>query len=174
VASLQISGPAEMPKNGLMQLQGKFDAMDTQIHLEPVTPENWRIDFKLKDEQKSFVSSPERILARAWAYREQRSKAFIIYADETPLGMAMYYDEDEMQAYDFSQFFIDSRYQGNGYGKKAASMILDMMKADAKYRKVCLCYIEGNEAARKMYENLGFKETGERDGEEIVMVKEFL
>ncbi len=146
------------------------DAMDNHIHLEPVTPENWRVDFQLTEEQKNFVSSPERILARAWAYREQRSKAFIIYADETPVGMAMYYDEEEMQAYDFSQLFIDCRYQGKGYGKKAASMILDMMKADAKYRKVCLCYIEGNEVARKMYEGLGFKETGDRDGEEIVML----
>lgn len=146
--------------------------MDTQIHLEHVTPENWRIDFQLTEEQKNFVSSPERILARAWAYREQRSKAFIIYADETPVGMAMYYDEEEMQAYDFSQFFIDSRYQGKGYGKNATIMIIDMMKADEKYNKVCLCYIEGNEAARKMYEWLGFKKTGDRDGNEIVMVKE--
>ena len=148
------------------------DAMDSHIHLEPVTPENWRIDFQLTEEQKNFVSSPERILARAWAYREQHSKAFIIYAGDTPVGMAMYYDEDEIQAYDFSQLFIDSRYQGKGYGKKTASMILDMMKADAKYRKVCLCYIEGNNVARKMYEGLGFKATGDRDGKEIVMVKD--
>lgn len=146
--------------------------MDNHIHLEPVTPENWRIDFRLTEEQKNFVSSPERILARAWAYREQRSKAFITYAGEIPVGMTMYYDEEEMQAYDFSQLFIDSRFQGNGYGKKAASMMLDMMKADGKYNKVCLCFIEGNEAARKMYEGLGFKETGDRDGEEIIMVKE--
>lgn len=146
--------------------------MDNHIHLEPVTPENWRIDFQLTEEQKNFVSSPERILARAFAYRDKRSQAFIIYADETPVGMAMYYDEEEMQAYDFSQLFIDSRYQGKGYGRKAASMILDMMRLDGKYNKVCLCYIEGNEAARKMYEGLGFKETGDRDGEEIVMVKE--
>ncbi len=146
--------------------------MDNHIHLEPVTPENWRIDFQLTEEQKNFVSSPERILARAWAYREQRSKAFIIYVGEIPVGIAMYYDEEEMQAYDFSQLFIDSSYQGKGFGKKAASMILDMMNADEKYRKVCLCYIEGNEVARKMYENLGFKETGERDGNEIVMIKE--
>ncbi len=78
-----------------------------------------------------------------------------------------------MQAYDFSQLFIDCRYQGKCYGKKAASMILDMMKADEKYNKVCLCYIEGNEVARKMYEELEFKATGDRDGKEIVMVKEF-
>ena len=31
----------------------------------------------------------------------------------------MYYDLDEMQAYNFSQFFIDQQYQGNGYGLEA-------------------------------------------------------
>ena len=72
------------------------------------------------------------ILARAWAYRDYRSKAFVIYADETPVGMAMYYDIEDPEGYDFSQFFIDSRYQGNGYGKEAARQVLELMKADGK------------------------------------------
>ena len=33
-------------------------------------------------------------------------------------------------------------------------------------------YIEENEAARRLYEKLGFRETGEADGDEVVMVKE--
>nr|MCR5330400.1 GNAT family N-acetyltransferase [Lachnospiraceae bacterium] len=105
-------------------------------------------------------------------YRNQRSKAFVIYADNTPVGMALYYDIDECEAYDFSQFFIDSRYQKRGYGITAANMILDMMKKDGRYDKVYLCYIDGNDAARCMYEKLGFKATGEEDEDEIIMVKE--
>ena len=46
------------------------------------------------------------------------------------------------------------------------------MKADGKFDKAWLCYIEGNEAARKMYEGLGFKDTGDADGDEIIRVKE--
>ena len=83
--------------------------------------------------------------------------------------MAMYYDCDEANAYDFSQLFIDENYQGNGYGYEAAQKILDLMKQDGKYKKVILCYIDGNTAAKKMYEKLGFYHTGERDGNEIVM-----
>ena len=37
--------------------------------------------------------------------------------------------------------------------------------------KVILCYIDGNEAAKNMYEKLGFHLTGESDGNEIIMEK---
>ena len=47
-------------------------------------------------------------------------------------------------------------------------MVLDSMKQDGKYGKVALCYVEGNDVAKHMYEKFGFVET-ERDGDEIVM-----
>ena len=37
-----------------------------------------------------------------------------------------------------------------------------------------LCYIDGNDAARCMYEKLGFKLIGEADEDEIIMVKELV
>lgn len=101
------------------------------IHLETITPENWRIDLSV--------------------------------------GMAMYYDLDDCNAYNFSQLFIDHRYQGNGFGYEASARIIQMMKDDRKYDKVVLCYVEGDDAARKLYEKLGFQNTGEADGDEIIM-----
>ncbi len=44
------------------------------------------------------------------------------------------------------------------------------MRADGRWSQVCLCYIEGDEPARRLYEKLGFRPTGEADGDEIVMV----
>ena len=35
------------------------------IHLEQITPENWRLGLKVKDEQRQFVSDSAGILARA-------------------------------------------------------------------------------------------------------------
>jgi len=83
--------------------------------------------------------------------------------------MALYYDCPELEEYVFSQLFIDERYQGRGYGKTAAKRILDKMRAEGKFRKVGLCYVEGNDAAKAMYEGLGFYHTGEADEDEIVM-----
>lgn len=141
------------------------------IRFETITPDNWRLGLQVSEAQKHFVSDSARLLARAYAYRESRSRAYVIYNDDLPVGMALYYDCDELNAYDFSQLFIDERYQGNGFGLEAAKQILEMMKCDGKYDKVYLCYIDGNEAAKNMYEKVGFHLTGERDGDEIVMEK---
>ncbi len=138
------------------------------IRLETVNEGNWRIPLKVAEGQKTYVASSAVMLARAYAYRDSRSKAFVIFADDTPVGMVMYYDCEPLGAYDFSQLFIDERYQGKGYGRAAAQLVLDDMKKDGKYKKVCLCYVEGNEAAKRLYESFGFCEV-DRDGDEIIM-----
>lgn len=141
------------------------------IRLETVGPENWREDLKVSEPQKRFVSDSMKLLARAYAYREHRSNAYVIYDGDVPVGMALYYDCEELGAYNFSQLFIDERYQGKSFGTKASQQILERMKSDGRYDKVVLCYIDGNEAAKSMYEKMGFHLTGERDGDEIVMEK---
>lgn len=141
------------------------------IYLESVTPDNWRLGLAVAEEQRRYVSDSAGILARAYAYRNSRSCAYIIYADATPVGMALYYDCDALGAFNFSQMFIDRRHQGKGYGAEAARQMLKLMEQDGKYDKVVLCFIEGNDAARCMYEKLGFSLTGERDGDELIMEK---
>ena len=141
------------------------------ISLATIDPSNWRLGLKVSKAQERFVSDSARLLARAYAYRESRSNAYVIYNDALPVGMALYYDCDELDAYDLSQLFIDERYQGNGYGIEAAGQILELMKSDGKYDKVTLCYIDGNVAAKNMYEKLGFHLTGECDEDEIIMEK---
>lgn len=142
------------------------------IHLKSVTPDNWRAGLKVAENQREYVSDDMRLLARAYAYREERSHAYIVYNDNTPVGMALYYDCDELQAFDFSQMFIDEQHQRKGYGRAAAQLIIDEMKQDGKYSAVVLCYIEGNESAKALFESLGFYHTDDSDGNEIVMRKE--
>jgi diamine N-acetyltransferase len=139
------------------------------IHLEPITPDNWRLGLRVRDDQRAFVSDSAGILARAYAYRDSLSQAFVIYADELPVGMAMYHDWDEAAAYDFSQLFIDQRYQGRGFGLEAARLILEKMRQDGRYDRVCLCYIDGDDGAKNLYEKLGFRHTGEAWEDEITM-----
>lgn len=138
------------------------------IHLVDIDPGNWRLGLTVSESQKNYVSDSYAMLARAYAYREQRSKAFVIYNDETPVGMGLYYDLPELDCFDLSQLFIDERYQGRGYGKAATQLILDAMKQDGKYNKVDLCYIEGNDAAKNLYEQFGFVEI-DRDENEIIL-----
>lgn len=139
------------------------------IHLEPITVDNWRTSLSVSEAQREYVANSTVLLARAYAYRDMGSYACMIYNDDTPVGMALYYDCPELEEYVFSQLFIDERYQGRGYGKAASKFILDKMRSEGKFRKVGLCYVEGNDAAKAMYEGLGFYHTGEVDEDEIVM-----
>ena len=88
------------------------------IHLVDISPGNWRTKLQVSESQRYYVANSTVMLARAYAYREQRSSAFLIYEDETPVGMGLYRDCPEMEAYDFDQIFIDERYQGRGLGGK--------------------------------------------------------
>lgn len=138
------------------------------IHLVDIDPGNWRLGLQVAEHQRKFVASAPWLLARAYGYRNQRSNAFVIYDDEIPIGMGLYYDLPELECYDLSQLFIDERYQGRGYGKAATKLILEAMKRDGKYNKVAVCYIDGNDAAKNLYESFGFIET-DRDQDEIIM-----
>lgn len=138
------------------------------ICLTDIDPGNWHAELAVSEAQRTFVSDRTRLLARAYAYRDQRSRAFLLCEGELPVGMGLYYDLPELQCYDLSQMFIDERYQGRGYGKAAVRAILEELKADGRYGRVILCYIEGNEPAKRLYEQFGFSETG-RDEDEIIM-----
>lgn len=138
------------------------------ITLETINESNWRIPLAVSEEQKQYVANSTTILARAYAYRESGSRAFLVCANDLPVGMGLYHDEPEMEAYIFSELFIDHRYQGRGYGKAATRLVLDELRRDGKYPRVVLCYIDGNEAARRLYEGFGFAET-DRDEDEIIM-----
>lgn len=139
------------------------------LTLEKITPENWRVKLTVKEEQKHWVASPAVILARAFAYREEGSQARMICLDGEEIGMCLYYDYDEGKQYIFSELMIDAHYQGHGYGEQASRMMLEEMRRDGKYPEAILCYIEGNEAAKQLYEKIGFVHTGEVDEDEVIM-----
>lgn len=140
-----------------------------KLTLDEIHPGNWRIPLSVREEQRHYVSEPNRLLARAYALREQRSVANHICLDGEAIGMLMYHDWPEGYCYVLSQFFIDQRWQGKGYGYAAMQILLDVFRQDGRYHKVELCYCEGNDEARRLYEKCGFVHTGEVDEGEVIM-----
>ena len=138
------------------------------IHLVDIDDGNWRIPLKVSKQQEAYIGNTNSILARAYAYRNSRSQAFLICEDETPVGMGLYYDCEPMDSYDLSHIFIDEQFQRKGYGRAAIELVLEAMRKDGKFDKVVLRYIEGNDTAKNLYASFGFIET-DRDGDEIIM-----
>lgn len=139
------------------------------LSLTPIDGDNWRVRLSVREDQRHYVSDTANILARAYALREQRSVALHITLDDTPIGMLMYHDWEEGECYVLSQFFIDQRWQGQGYGYAAMQLLLDEFRRDGRWNKVDLCYCEGDEPAMKLYEKCGFIHTGEVDEGEVIM-----
>lgn len=146
------------------------------MHLEfkGITPDNWRKvnSLEVKEEQKRFVADNTAILAKAFAYRKYNSKVHVICIENNPIGLIMQRDflSDGMTKCILDQVMIDKNYQGQGYGKQAMETWIDMVKDEASYDSIELCYIEGDLIAEKMYKKLGFIRKPEKDDEdELVM-----
>ena len=119
-------------------------------------------------EQSGYLSSAPMILARAYAYRHQNSEVSLIEEGTDKLGLIMTRETDLGTTVILDQFFIDQRFQGRGYGRKAMELLLQSLR-ERRLKRVVLCYREADQAAARLYRSLGFTETGERDDDEILM-----
>lgn len=145
-----------------------------EIYFGEVTPDNWRKvnSLEVTEEQKHFVASNVTSLARAYAYREDNSKVFVIYSHNNLIGLIMQRDfkDGNNHICILDQFMIDKNYQGKGYGKASMELWLSMIKNENRYNAIELCYKENDYSAESLYKGLGFSRKPEADDEdELVM-----
>ncbi len=63
-----------------------------------------------------------------------------IYANETPVGFAMLYDDREKPEYFLWRFMIDARYQHLGFGRQALQLLIDHVRTLPDAREFLLSY----------------------------------
>lgn len=152
------------------------------LSLRPVTKDNWRALAKLKvrEDQNHFVASNIYSIAEShYGYDDSDGShwemyPFGIYDNETPVGFLMYgynFDYKEYQAF-IIRLMIDENQQAKGYGAFGMKKMLETFRDDERIKAVGISYEPNNEIARKLYERLGFVETGEiLDGEAVAVYK---
>jgi len=162
------------------------------IELRKVDRDNWDDVIKLKvaKHQENFVASNIYTLAEAYIEltdsepedADYPPMIFAIYKDDVLVGFtAMEQDEpDEDEyvyetfgdkaVYNFFRFMIDEQFQGKGYGREAMVKILEYLKSfpQGEVDAIVLSYEPENDVARKLYESLGFVETGHIEDGEMV------
>ena len=138
------------------------------------------------DNQKSFVATNNSSIIEAYIAITENNQVFTfgIYKEDRPIGFLMIgfdVNSDDEGApriakgnYNIWRLMIDKKFQGKGFGKKAMDLALEFVKTfpcgTAKY--CWLSYESDNNVARQLYNSVGFVETDERDGEEIVAILE--
>lgn len=147
------------------------------LTLRPVTQENWQEALRLAvhPDQQRFVSDYAPIVAIALtkAYLRLGGATWLpyaIYAGATMVGfVALAYESDIADEYWIFHFFVDQRYQGQGFGKAALRHIIELVKAEhPQCHTMKLVVHPENHQAQRLYTAAGFHVTGaERWGEPI-------
>lgn len=151
------------------------------ITLQDITEDNWKDAIKLKVnvDQEKFVAPNVYTIAQSKFAPETCYYLEGIYADEIMVGFSWFGHDDEDNTFWIARFMIDTHHQGKGYGKAALLKIIDLLKDSyvllpsedpegPRVKNIYISAVPDNINAKKLYEKVGFINTGEiRDGEEI-------
>ena len=140
----------------------------TPITLQPVNRANWRAVAQLtvSEAQQAFVAAPCYYLALCTYDQLWQPLAMVL--GEQVIGFLMWaIDPDDGSCW-LGGILIDQHYQGRGYGKQAVQAAIALLCNQHAYRHFALSYQPANLVARHLYATLGFVETGETEGDEVV------
>ena len=118
-------------------------------------------------DQEQFVATNAASLAEAAYNRRAWPRA--IYADETPVGFVMLYDDPDKAEYFLWRLMVDQRYQRLGFGRRALELVIDYVCSRPNAATLGVSYHPGEGSPQPFYAKYGFVETGEVDEGENIM-----
>jgi diamine N-acetyltransferase len=121
----------------------------------------------LSEAQKKMVAP--NAISIAQAHFNQYAWFRAIYADDSPVGFIMLYDNPEEPEYFLWRLMIAGPYQGMGFGKRAIELLVDYVRTRPGAKELNVSCGEGEASPEEFYTKLGFKRTGEMADEEVVM-----
>ena len=126
------------------------------------------LDLAPRPDQDRYVRPVAWYVARS-AYERVWTPVAISVDDELVAFAEWAYDPSD-ETYCIGGVIVDARLQGKGYGRAAMTALVAGLRERPDCRDIALTVHDDNRAARRLYSSLGFVETGELDGDELVMV----
>ena len=141
---------------------------ESRVTLHTVISENWRdvAALEVTEAQRAFVAEPSYYLALCCYGDDWHPLA--ISTDARVIGFMMWAVDPADGSCWLGGILIDQAYQGQGYGREAVRGAITMLSEADGYQDFALSYSLSNTAAQHLYETLGFVETDEWEGDEIV------
>lgn len=139
------------------------------VTVEPVDRSSWRAvaDLEVHVAQRAFVAEPARYLALC-CYSDVGWSPLAVRADGRIVGFLMWAVDPEDGACWLGGILVDRRHQRRGIGRLATMRAIERLHRQHGHRAFALSYLPENVAARRTYAALGFAETGETEGDEVV------
>jgi diamine N-acetyltransferase len=151
---------------------------EAEVTLREITAETVREICRLSDTlapPKKYMVAPNAV-SIAQAHFEPKSWFRAIYADDTPVGFVMLYDnageppDDEAAngpEYFLWRLMVAGQHHGKGFGRRAIELLADYVKTRPGANKLLTSCVEGPGSPEGFYRKLGFERTGEMFGEEV-------
>ena len=142
--------------------------MRDEVVLEEIDAGNWRAcaALEVEGEQTEFVAPVSYYLALC-AYGDGPWRPLAVRAGDDVVGFVMWARDPADGSFWIGGLVIDRRRQRRGYGREVIRQLLARAAAEG-YASAALSYSPRNDAARALYAGLGFAESGELEGSEIV------
>ena len=121
----------------------------------------------LSPQQRKFVASNAQSIAQAYFNKHFWFRA--IYADDTPVGFLMLYDDPDEPVYLLWRLMIAKPFQGLRYGARAIQLLIDHVRSRPSAKELLVSCEEGDGSPEGFYTKLGFIRTGKFQGDEIVL-----
>jgi diamine N-acetyltransferase len=139
------------------------------VSLREVDAANWRecAAVQVSERQRDFVMPVSYYLALC--HYGQVWHPLAICSGGRVVGFVMWAVDPEDGSGWIGGLTIDSAWQGRGLGRAAVENLLFYLRRHRGCSTAALSYSPDNEAARALYTSVGFVETGETEGDEIVM-----
>ena len=139
------------------------------LSLREITKETVKsiLALKVAEGQEDLVGDNGDSLAQALF--DEKAWYRGIYAADTPVGFAMLSIDRKKPEFYLWRFMIDAAQQGKGYGKRAIELIVEEVSSQPEAKELTLHVMDLPHSAVSFYEALGFKLTGEKDDDELVM-----
>ncbi len=142
---------------------------DSQVTLREITADTLRqiVSLKVTPYQERFVAP--NVFSIAEAYFEPKAWFRAIYADETPVGFVMLYEDPDEPVYYLWRYMIDARYQALGFGRQALQHVIAHVRTRPNAAELLLSYVPDEHGPEKFYSKLGFVNTGKMHEDEMEM-----
>lgn len=138
----------------------------TDVHLEPVTAQNWRdcADLSVRPDQSRYVAAVSYYLCLC--HYGSTWQPLAIVRDGAVVGFCMWAVDDDASRW-VGGLVVAATVQRTGIARSA---LLERFERDPDCSGVALSYTPDNRSAADLYASLGFRETGETedDGAEVV------
>ena len=130
-----------------------FDDTDSLLYTLAINRENGEILWK------NFVTPDEYYELHpinTFANPTVASDGERIFSSFPNYGLIAY----DLEDYDIWRLMIDIKHQGNGYGKKAMELVLNILRKDKRLKTARTSINVDNHVMRSLIEGFGFKESG--------------